>query len=235
MTHLLPTNGMFARHVAFIRMIFLSVKSAMSRNVAKPVVNISLAAPEDQLAYLRGCTQDEARSFLRAYDWSGDPRRVLGWVMAQKFMDLGTALTVFLNGQPHRFNYLTKRDIPEELAGAALMLDSICLRLNSGFYLVWPDQDVEDRSRIQRWLEAQAEDRQTGRQGRYILDERIIATLLENKLRLDREAETAVYHERRSLLRDLFSPVLELGVSRRMLRFHPPQEDPNDDLTNLRY
>ncbi|MGK7653464.1 hypothetical protein ACSQ76_13910 [Roseovarius sp. B08] len=204
----------------------------MSRN---SVVNISTAAPEDQLADLRGCAHDEARSFLRAYDWTGDPRRVLGWVMAQRFMDLGTALTVFLNGQPHRFNYMPKRDIPKELSGAALMLDSICLRLNSGFYLVWPDQDVEDRSRILRWLEAQAEDRREGRQGRYVLDERIVATLLENELRLDRKAETAVYHERRSLLRDLFSPVLELGVSRRMLRFHPPQEDHDDDLTNLRY
>ena len=235
MTQLLPTNGIFARHGALNHMISSSVKPAMSRNDAKPVVNISTAAPEDQLAYLRGCTHDEARSFLRAYDWSGDPRRVLGWVMAQKFMDLGTALTVFLNGQPNRFNYLPKRDIPEELVDTALMLDSICLRLNSGFYLVWPDLDVDDRSRIIRWLETQAEDRQEGRQGRYILDERIIATLLENELRLDREAETAVYHEDRSLLRDLFSPVLELGVSRRMLRFHPPQEDPDDDLTNLRY
>ncbi|KRS14665.1 hypothetical protein XM53_02905 [Roseovarius atlanticus] len=207
----------------------------MPRHVAKPVATRSTAAPEEQLAYLRGCSQDQARSFVRDYDWSGDPRRVLGWVMAQKFMDLGTALTVFLNGQPHRFNYMPKRDIPEELAGAALMLDSICLRLNSGFYLVWPDQDVEDRPRILRWLETQSEDRREGRQGRYILDERIVATLLDNQLRLDRNAETAVYHQSRSLLRDLFSPVLELGVSRRMLRFHPPQEDPNDDLTNLRY
>ncbi|QFT92594.1 hypothetical protein FIU86_07055 [Roseovarius sp. THAF9] len=207
----------------------------MPRNVAKPAATVWTAAPEEQLSYLRGCTQVQARRFLRAYDWSGDPRRVIGWGMAQKFMDLGTALTVFLNGEPHRFNYMPKREIPEELAGTALMLDSICLRLNSGFYLVWPDQDVEDRSRIMRWLETQAEDRQEGRQGRYILDERIVATLLENELRLDRAAETAVYHESRSLLRDLFSPVLELGVSRRMLRFHPPQEDPNDDLTNLRF
>ena len=155
--------------------------------------------------------------------------------MAQKFMDLGTAISVFFNGQPHRFNYMPKRNVPEELQGAAQVLDTICLRLNSGFYLVWPDQDVEDRARIERWLKTQAQDRLEGRQGRYVLDERIVETLLNNELRLDPEKETAVYFESRSLLRDLFSPVLELGVSRRMLRFHPPQDDPNDDLTNLRY
>ncbi len=207
----------------------------MSRNPAKPVATGGNATPEDQLAFLRGATPDEARRFVRGYDWAHDPRPVLGWVMAQKFMDLGTALTVFLNGQPHRFNYMPKRDIPPELRGAAQLLDTICLRLNSGFYLVWPDQDVDDRGRILRWLRNQAEDRQSGRQGRYILDERIVATLLDNVLRLDPKTETAIYCETRSLLRDLFSPVLELGVSRRMLRFHPPQEDPNDDLTNLRF
>lgn len=207
----------------------------MSRSAAQSFVDLRSAAPADQLAWLRQSTADEARRFAREHDWSGDPRLVLGWIMAQKFMDMGTALTVFFNGMPHRFNYMPKRDIPLELCGAAQVLDTICLRLNSGFYLVWPDQDVEDRARILNWIDAQAEDRLEGRQGRYILDERIVATLLEDELRLDPKAETAVYHESRSLLRDLFSPVLELGVSRRMLRFHPPQEDPNDDLTNLRY
>ena len=170
-----------------------------------------------------------------SYDWSLHPETVLGWLMAQKSMDLGTALSVFLNGQPHRFNYMPKRDVPEAFRGAAQILDAICLRLNSGFYLLWPDQDVTDRERIKRWLLSQAQDRLEGRQGRYILDEGIVSTLLNNELRLDREAETAIYSKSNSFLRDLFSPVLELGVSRRMLQFHPPQEDPNDDLTNLRF
>lgn len=207
----------------------------MSRSAAQSFFDLRSAAPADQLDWLRQSTADEARRFACEHDWSGDPRLVLGWIMAQKFMDMGTALTVFFNGMPHRFNYMPKRDIPLELCGAAQVLDTICLRLNSGFYLVWPDQDVEDRARILNWMDAQAEDRLEGRQGRYILDERIVATLLEDELRLDPKAETAVYHESRSLLRDLFSPVLELGVSRRMLRFHPQQDDPNDDLTNLRY
>lgn len=207
----------------------------MPKSTAQPKSNAAAQSPQAQLDYLRSSSQNDARAFARRYDWSEDPKTVLGWLMAQKFMDLGTALSVFLNGQPQRFNYMPKRDVPEELQGAAQVLDTICLRLNSGFYLVWPDQDVEDRNRIERWLQTQAEDRLEGRQGRYVLDERIVETLLNNELRLDREKETAVYFESRSLLRDLFSPVLELGVSRRMLRFHPPENDPNDDLTNLRY
>ena len=196
----------------------------MSQSKASTVLNPLTCPPQEQLEYLRRCTVDQARSFVRKYDWKGDPQLVLGWVMAQKYMDLGTALTVFLNAQPQRLNYLSKRDLPMDLRGIALVLDTICLRVNSGFYLVWPDQDVDDRDRIGRWLDNQALDRKEGRQGRYLLDERIVATLLNNELRLDRGSETAIYHENRSLLRDLFSPILELGVSRRMLRFHPPEK-----------
>lgn len=211
------------------------MKQGMSRNKAQSVTKVHALSSKEQLAHLRDCPPDEARNFVRTYDWTGDPKLVLGWVMAQKSIDLGTALTVFLNGLPHRFNYMPKRDVPDELCGAAQVLDTICLRLNSGFYLVWPDQDVDDRQRIVQWLDSQTQDRLEGRQGRYILDERIVATLLDNELRLNPDAETALYHETRSLLRDLFSPVLELGVSRRILKFHPQQEDPNDDLTNLRF
>lgn len=193
------------------------------------------ASADQQLARLRAADDADLRAFARSYDWSQHASVVLGWVMAQKCIDLGTALSVFLNGQPERLNYLPKRDVPEELRGSAQVLDTICLRLNSGFYLVWPDKDVNDRDRIEDWLNRQAEDRLNARQGRFLLDEGIVATLLNNELRVDPTAETAIYGEGTSLLRDIFSPVLELGVSRQILRFHPPKEDPNKDLSNLKY
>lgn len=193
------------------------------------------ATAEQQLARVRACTDHEIRQLARCYDWAMHPETVLSWIMAQKCVDLGTALTAFLNGQPERLNYLPKRNVPNELRGGAQVLDTICLRLNSGFYLVWPDRDVADRDRIVRWLERQANDRLNGRQGRFILDEAIVATLLNNELRLDPDEETPVYAKRYSLLRDIFSPVLELGVSRQVLRYHPPQDDPNDDLTHLKF
>ncbi|WP_135503614.1 hypothetical protein [Roseovarius aestuariivivens] len=194
----------------------------------------SRGTAEEQLALARTGTDAQLRDLALRYDWNGHPQHVLGWIMAQKCIDLGTALSVFFNGQPERFNYLPKREVPEALRGAASVLDTICLRLNSGFYLVWPDRDVTDRLRVEGWLRTQADDRQTGRKGRFVLDETIVSTLLNNELSLDPRAETAVYCETSSLWRDIFSPVLELGVSRRVLRYKP-QNDDDDDLSKLHF
>ena len=193
----------------------------------------SRGSREEHLAVARDATDMELRALARGYDWSKYPETVLGWIMAQKCIDLGTALSVFLNGGPERFNYLPKRDVPDHLRKTALILDNICLRMNSGFYLVWPDCDVQDRRRAEAWMEAQALDRDEGRQGRWILDERIVETLLRDKLRIDPACETAIYAKDRSILRDLFSPVMELGVSRRVLRFRPPPNKTGDDLSKL--
>jgi len=188
---------------------------------------------EEQLAHARASTDAQMRDLALSFDWDRHPPQVLRWIMAQKCVDLGTALTVFFNGGPERFNHVPKRDVPDDLQGAASVLDTLCLRLNSGFYLVWPNNDVTDRSRVQHWLEVQARDRQTGRQGRFVLDETIVGTLLNDELRLDPEQETAIYCKTTSIWRDIFSPVLELGVSRRLLRFKP--EEPEDDLSTLEY
>ncbi|WP_338548553.1 hypothetical protein [Roseovarius phycicola] len=190
----------------------------------------SKGTPDEQLELAQTGTDDELRALAMAYDWGAYPQTVLSWIMAQKCMDLGSAVSAFLNGEPERFNYMPKRDVPEKWKATARLLDNICLRVNSGFYLAWPDRGVLDRRRLDRWLIAQAKDREDNRQGRYVLDEAIIATLTNNELRLDREHETAVYAENQSLLRDLLSPVMELGVSRRMLRYLPEEETEERDL-----
>lgn len=197
-------------------------------------------SPEDQLEIVRSADEAGLREIARGYDWSVYPETVLGWVMAQKCIDLGSALTAFLNGAPERFNYVSKRDVPRELQGPALVLDNICLRVNSGFYLVWPDQDVADRHRLECWLDQQSLDRERGRHGRWVLDEGIVETLVSEALRLSPESETAVYSESSSLLRDLLSPVMELGVSRRVLRYLPKEQRatdklPPDDLSKLEF
>ena len=94
--------------------------------------------------------------------------------MAQKCIDLGTALTVFFNGDPERFNYIHKREVPEHFQDAARVLDNICLRVNSGFYLGSPGQKMRSRDRLEKWLRYQKADRNEGRRGRWILDEQII-------------------------------------------------------------
>ena len=192
--------------------------------------NWSKGTPDEQLELAQTGTEDDLRALALLYDWQAFPETVLSWIMAQKCIDLGTALTAFLNGEPERFNYISKRDVPEKWRGAVRVLDTICLRVNSGFYLAWPDRDVIDRPRLERWLYAQSKDREEGRQGRFVLDEAIVDTLRNNELRLDRDSETAFYCENKSLLRDLLSPVVELGVSRRMLRFLPDESEGSEDL-----
>jgi len=158
---------------------------------------------------------------LDVIDWSEAPCPGLGRAMARRDVDLATALRVFFRGAPERFNYIPKHQVPQDYRDIARFLDNICLRVNSGFYLVYPERDVSSRKRLTTWVTYQKSDQSEGRQGRYTFNEDILTTLLNDALRLDPSSETAVYSQRPSLLRDLFSPVLELGVSRRLLRFKP--------------
>lgn len=170
---------------------------------------------EAHLEMARQASPAQLRALARRYDWTMHPETVLGWVMAQGCIDLGSALTAFFNGGPERFNYIPKRQITEPYQGAARLLDNIVRRVNSGFYLVDPGRDVASRKTLAKWLATQDADRAVGWQGRYVLDEAILNTLLEDRLRLDRVTETARYTANPSLLRDLFGPVLELGLPRR--------------------
>ncbi len=176
---------------------------------------------DEHVAMVERANAAELRELARRYDWGQYPERVMGHVMARSCIDLGSALTAFFNGEPERFNYIPKAQVPEEFQGVARLLDNITRRINSGFYLVDPGRDVSSRKRLAKWLSYQEADRLEGRQGRYVLDEEIVATLLNDTLRLDRTQETAIYTRSPSLWRDLLSPVIELGVSRRLLRFKP--------------
>lgn len=114
---------------------------------------------------------------VRLYDWTGEPERILGWAMAQREIDLCTALDVFFNGQPTRFNYLPRRDVPDEYLGITRALDNICLRINSGYYLAYPGQEPSCKTRLDHWLRYQGVDRDEGRRGRWVLDEHVLAAL----------------------------------------------------------
>lgn len=140
------------------------------------------SAPEsEQLAMAQKGNQKQLRALARKYDWALYPEAVLGWIMAQKGIDLTTALAVFLNGEPERFNYLPKRDVPKNYRGAARVLDNIALRVNCGFYLPQPGQLLRRRARLVRWLEYQVADQAEGRQGRWVFDPAILDMVLSNQ------------------------------------------------------
>ncbi|QGX97863.1 hypothetical protein EI983_06070 [Roseovarius faecimaris] len=180
----------------------------------------STGTAEDQQALARGADADQLRHAARTYRWTLYPEEVLGWVMAQKCIDLASALSAFLNGEPERFNYMPKRDVPQSHRAAARVLDNICLRVNSGFYLVEPGHDLDDDRRLKRWLDYQQVDREEGRRGRWILDERIINGLYETQ---ELPCSVQIQTEKRNVLLDVFSPVMELGVNREHLKYLPEE------------
>ncbi|MEM9911367.1 MAG: hypothetical protein AAF922_11355 [Pseudomonadota bacterium] len=185
------------------------------------------------LRWARDAQPSALRDFARGDDWTRDPETRLGWIMAQPTIDLGTALTVFFKGAPERFNTLARRDVPRSLKGEARLLDTICQRINAGFYLAWPESGFEIADLTRDWLEAQDRDSAAGRKGRYLLDPAIVETVLDGALKLNPSEETALYAPKASILRDVLSPVIGLGVSRHDLRYlpdPPPEADPDIEL-----
>lgn len=178
----------------------------------------SATSAEAHVSHLRSLTPEARKSALCGYDWKLHPDNVLGWALAQKEVDLGTALQVFFNGAPERFNYMPKRQVPEAYRGAARLLDTICLRINSGYYLVYPGRDHPCRKEVLSWLAYQRADSTEGRCGRWVLDEAILEPLLTDALR-PASSPALRSTQKRSLLRELLSPVISLGVDRDILKY----------------
>ncbi len=172
--------------------------------------------PDEHLEIARHAADDDLRALARLYDWQLHPETVLGWVMAQRAVDLGSALTCFFNGEPERFNYLAKRDVPERHLGIARTLDNICLRVNSGFYLALPEMGVDQKKRLQNWLTYQKADRQERRRGRWILDESILDALKPETFKLtpDQGAQAATESADRGVIRRVLRPLSKLATSR---------------------
>jgi len=178
----------------------------------------SASPAAEQIEYLRGLTPESFHRALVEYDWALAPEPVLGWAMAQRGIDLCTALSVFFNGDPGRFNYMPKLHVPEPYRGVTRVLDNICLRVNSGFYLIYPGKIPSCQHRLSKWLSYQQADRDEGRRGRWMLDERILDPMLQDDLRLPRD-QAPMNKPRPSLWRDLLSPLIGLGVDRDVLKY----------------
>ena len=91
------------------------------------------------------------------------------------------------------------------------LLDNICQRLNSGFYLADPNSPLSDRRRITKWVAYQAFDRDEGSVGRWQLDECILEPLLNDTLRLEVPEEE---QKQPNLLMDILSPAIDLATKR---------------------
>ncbi len=141
--------------------------------------NWAVGAVHEQIEIARRCSEDQLRKIARACDWTPETETVLGWIMAQRCIDLCTALQVFTNAGPERLNYVSKRHVENADLGRARLLDNICLRINCGFYLPLPGTSTGCHEQVAEWVSYQTTGRHEGREGRWSLDEKILQSLLE--------------------------------------------------------
>ena len=137
---------------------------------------------DEQLRHVRSVKRDALNLILRKYDWGQHPETVLGWIAAQKGIALNSALIAFFNGDPWRFNYLPKRDVATEFRGVASLLDTLCQRINAGYYL--PDATNLNRDgtvRLEAWLKNQRFDRRDHRSGRWVIEPEALEGVLQRQ------------------------------------------------------
>jgi len=146
--------------------------------IATGKFNWAVGTVHEQLELARKCSEEQLRRVARACDWSPENETVLGWIMAQRCIDLCTALRVFMNARPEELNYVSKRNVENGDLGRVRLLDNICLRINCGFSLPLPGTSTGCREQVAQWVSYQPAARHEGRLGRWHLDEKILRSLL---------------------------------------------------------
>ena len=64
------------------------------------------------LAMLKRLRDRDLRELACRLDCDSMISGVLGWISAQRSLDMASALTLFLNAGPERFNHIAKDDAP---------------------------------------------------------------------------------------------------------------------------
>lgn len=133
---------------------------------------------QGQWALLKKASPAKLRRVAMGLNWCEETLPAVGWIMAQPTIDLSTALCVFFNAEPQRFNYLSKKDVPAPFLAEANLLDTVTLRINSGFYLFDPAVKRYSAEMLHDWLRVQKSDRLSGVQGRWRLEASVLAPML---------------------------------------------------------
>ena len=152
---------------------------------------------DDLLSQVRGGSLSDRRREALSFDWNRGDLSRLGWIMAQKGMDLGTATRVFLNGEPAKWRSIPARQVPPETRPRVNLLDTIHRRIMAGFYLPDPELGIDDalRAEIRLWVGQQETDAMEGRIGRW-------------QFRIDQFEPLALRGAMPADVRDLLDPAL---------------------------
>lgn len=147
------------------------------------------------------------------FEWDHHPVQVLNGIMARKNIDLATALTVFFNAGPLQYNYIGKRDVPIAHRDMCRVLDTICQRVNCGYYLPQMGVSIVRQDKLRAWINYQQDDAAEGRAGRWVLDEHVVKDMafhVPHRVAVPVEETTVTGI---SMLDDVVKPLIRLGES----------------------
>ena len=109
------------------------------------------------------------------FDWDGDDPEHLRLMVTRKGVDLETAVQVFFNGAPERYNMIAKADLPAAAQARCGLLDSIHRRIVCGFYLPDPERGLGlAHMAMQDWINRQDIDGAAGKSGRWVFDREML-------------------------------------------------------------
>ncbi|MBR9763183.1 MAG: hypothetical protein GYB53_06605 [Rhodobacteraceae bacterium] len=136
------------------------------------------SSASERLEALRRATGRQVCAMARAVEWEGDCHEVIGWISAQICVDLGSALTLFMNAGPESYNRIPRNHVTGGAQSTCAQLDVLCQRINAGFYLPDPTRQMIGAERLVAWMDAQAEDNRLGQAGRWQLNPVIVAPMM---------------------------------------------------------
>ncbi|MBY5973230.1 hypothetical protein KUV28_12790 [Ferrimonas balearica] len=168
-------------------------------------IDWAAATAEERLEALRRATDRQVCAMSRAVEWEPGSYEVIRWISAQVCVDLGSALTLFHNAEPERFDKVPRAQVPPAMQPVCAQLDALCQRINAGFYLPDPARKMIGPDRLATWLETQAEDARQGIEGRWRLNPAIVGQMA-NALPVKAGRRKAAAKEK-SLLGRIFSPL----------------------------
>lgn len=158
---------------------------------------------------LKALSADDLRRLARQLDRSTMTSTVLCWISAQRSVDLGTAMTMFIGADPARFNHTPKDEVPEAQRRLCASLDALCQRINCGFYLPDPAHPLERTRAFTRWMTAQDDDARLNRKGRWIFHPDTVSPMISDLRGAPRPRRSKpVRADRPGLLRKVISPLM---------------------------
>ncbi|MWB77597.1 hypothetical protein GLS40_06145 [Pseudooceanicola sp. 216_PA32_1] len=132
----------------------------------------------EQLWSLKSMGAEALCDVARTIKWDETSMGLIGWLSAQRDLDLGSAMTLFLNCDAGRFNHLPKDEVAEADRRRCGVLDAICQRVNCGFYLPDPRRPLDDDRGFKAWMTAQNQNRRSCGKGRWIFNPVMVAPMV---------------------------------------------------------